>query len=689
MTETTTGISPEQRFSRSRPCPICNGHPNSPQGQGSRCYGFLSADGNFAQCTREEHAGTLEQHPESDTFAHRLEGSCGCGVSHGPGTVVSLPKHKKRWKGDKPQGRVVATYDYTDEKDNFRHQTVRYEPKDFKQRRPDGNGSWVWSLQGVDTVLYHLPEVLEARERGETIYLVEGEKDADNAREHLGIVATTAPMGAGKWKAAYTETLRGAHVVIIGDNDSDGRNHVESVAASVASVAESVRVVELPGLAPGGDISDWIGSGGTREQLHELVKAAETKTDPVKALLGKRLSDYQPERVSFLWEGRIPRGKITIIDGDPGDGKSVLTTYIAACVSTGRRFPDGASCEMGGVVMLNAEDGLSDTIRPRIDAAGGDATKVLPLAFLPDENGAERPFAIPDDLPLLERAIEAVGASLVVVDPLMAFLPEKVSAHKDQDVRRALAPLSALAERTGAAILVIRHLNKAAGTNPLYRGGGSIGIIGAARSSLIVARDPEDEDVRIFAPLKQNLSRPAESLKYVIRTAANGAAAIEWQGVTPFAAKDLLKPQTNDEDRSALAEAKQFLKDELEDSPMHARQVLKDMREAGISEPTLRRAKAALKVRSERESDGSWTWALPKEGAASPQGGQAQNGEHLDSLDKVVKDEHLDSLEKTSIQYTENFPYISVDGQGYQGYQGNRTGGDGRLGSDGWWSEEF
>ena len=685
MTETTTGISPDQRFSKSRPCPVCGGHPSLPSGRGERCFGFFSEDGEWALCTREELAGPLEQHPQSNTYAHRLEGACKCGVSHAPsdapGAVIDLSNHKKS-----PKGRIAAVHDYTDTDGNLLHQTVRYMPKRFKQRRPDGNGDWIWNLRGAETVLYRLPEVVRAVKDGRLVFVVEGEKDADAAREHLGVTATTSPMGAKSWNPSYTETLRGAHVVIIGDNDRDGRAHVECVAAAVAPAAQSVRVVELPGLKPGGDVSDWIADGGTAEQLRQLIKAAETKTDPLKALLGKRLSDYQPEQVTFLWEGRIPRGKITIIDGDPGDGKSVLTTYITACVTTGRDFPDGASCEAGGVVMLNAEDGLSDTIRPRIDAAGGDASKVLPMAFLPDKDGAERPFAIPDDLPLLERAIESVGASLVVIDPLMAFLPEKVSAHKDQDVRRALAPLAALAERTGVAVIVVRHLNKAAGTNPLYRGGGSIGIVGAARSSLIVARDPEDEDVRVFAPLKQNLSRPAESLKYRIRTAANGAAAIEWLGATPFAAKDLLKPQANDEDRSALAEAKQFLKDELEDGPMHAKQVLKDAREAGVHEKTLRRAKTALKVRSERESDGSWTWILDKEDTTLPQDAQAENDDHLDSLDKVIKNDHLDSLEETSIQHTENSLYVSVDSQGYQGYQGNRAdGGDHQFR----WQEEF
>jgi putative DNA primase/helicase len=665
------GVDPAQRFTRKSPCPICGGHKDIPQGRGQRCYGFLSEDNKYAHCSREECAGPIPKRINSGTFAHKLQGDCHCGTPHDV-HVAPVTNIEDRKKGSKNRTEVQV-YDYTNLEGKLLHQTVRFAPKGFRQRRPNGNGGWEWSLKGVDTVLYRLPEVAKAIKDGRPIFVFEGEKDADKAREELGVTSTTNPMGAGKWQESYTHTLRGAEVVLVPDNDEAGRKHAEQVAAQLAPVAASVKLVELPGVGPGGDLCDWRAAGGSKEELLKLVSAAEAKSDPVDDFLSKRLSDYEPEHVRFLWAGRIPYGKITIIDGDPGDGKSVLTVYIAACVTQGRDFPDDAPCEAGGVVMISGEDGLADTIRPRIDAAGGDAAKVLPLAFLPDEQGGERPFSILDDLPILERAIKRVGASLVVIDPLMAFLPEKVSAHKDQDIRRALSPLAALAERTGVAVVVVRHLNKAVGSNPLYRGGGSIGIVGAARSALLVARDPEDEDVRVFAPLKQNLSTPASSLKYTIETAPNGAARVEWKGTTPFAAKDLLKPQVGDEEeRSALAEAKQFLQDELSDGPMHSVQVLKNGRQAGVSEPTLRRAKTALKVRSEKEGDGSWSWSLPDSG-----GGKTTRGDHTpkdDHLGKVVKGDHLDHLRKIALENSLNSPKLSKDNQGDQGDQTNHVG---------------
>ena len=136
-------------------------------------------------------------------------------------------------KSDRSDRKIIATYDYTDAVGNLVHQTVRYEPRDFRQRRPDGNGGWVSNLDGIRPVLYHLPEVKAAVAAGKTIHIVEGEKDADNLRE-LGLVATTNAMGAGKWDATYNEFLRGAaDVVVIGDNDDPGRKHVQDVRPAV------------------------------------------------------------------------------------------------------------------------------------------------------------------------------------------------------------------------------------------------------------------------------------------------------------------------------------------------------------------------------------------------------------------------------------------------------------------------
>ena len=162
------------------------------------------------------------------------------------------------------------------------------------------------------------------------------------------------------------------------------------------------------------------------------------------------------------------------------------------------------------------------------------------LGTILEGDDEERPFIIPKDLPILERAIRQVGASIAMIDPLMAFLSGKINSNRDQDVRRALTALRKVAERTGATKVLVRHLNKATGMSLIYRGGGTIGIIGAARSGLVVGRHREDESLRVLAGQK-NLSLLPESLLYGIETASNGSARIVYKGKTQTTARELLE----------------------------------------------------------------------------------------------------------------------------------------------------
>jgi len=166
---------------------------------------------------------------------------------------------------------IMATYRYADEHGALLFEVVRMQPKSFRQRRPDGRGGWVWNLDGVRRVPYRLPEVAEAAKRGRAAFIVEGEKDAD-ALASVGLTATTCPGGAGKWLGEYAECLRGAHVVVLPDNDEPGRKHAEQVARSLSGVAASVRVVELPDLPPKGDVSDWLAAGGNAKELKRLAR---------------------------------------------------------------------------------------------------------------------------------------------------------------------------------------------------------------------------------------------------------------------------------------------------------------------------------------------------------------------------------------------------------------------------------
>ena len=164
---------------------------------------------------------------------------------------------------------IAATYDYRDEESKLLYQVVRFYPKEFRQRKPDGNGGWEWSTKGIRRVLYRLPELLVSKPDA-PVFIVEGEKDADRLAS-IGLVATTNAMGAGKWVADYNEPLRGRSVIVLPDNDNAGREHGQTVAKSLNGVAASVKVIELPGLPDKGDVYDWLDNGGTKAKLLALV----------------------------------------------------------------------------------------------------------------------------------------------------------------------------------------------------------------------------------------------------------------------------------------------------------------------------------------------------------------------------------------------------------------------------------
>lgn len=355
--------------------------------------------------------------------------------------------------------------------------------------------------------------------------------------------------------------------------------------------------------------------------------------DDKPALEVVRMSAVVAEHVEWLWPGRIPKGKLTILEGDPKTGKSTLSLDIAGRVTTGSPFPDGHRPEVGSVVLLTAEDGLADTVRPRLDAAGADASKVIAWQAVPtvDEHGKlgpPRPPSFPRDVDELERLVTAEEAVLVIVDVLAAYLGSNVDGHRDQDVRRALMPLAKVAERTGSTILVLRHLNKGGGSNALYRGGGSIGIAGAARSILLAALDPDDQTGtnRVLAVSASNLSAPVPSFRYHLAPdEEHGCARIVWDGTSEHTSSSLLAMPASDEERGAVEEACRFLDTLLAAGGVRAKEAFRKASEVGISEKTLRRAKARRGVRSVKDGTGEWFWELPPQGGHEDgQGGQGQ-----------------------------------------------------------------
>ncbi len=318
------------------------------------------------------------------------------------------------------------------------------------------------------------------------------------------------------------------------------------------------------------------------------------------------LAAVKPEAVSWLWQGRIPLGKLTVLDGDPGLGKSTLLLDIAARVTRGDSMPDGSPGVTGDVAIATAEDGLADTVRPRFDAAGGDAQRVITLEGVVGDEAEVRPLSLPDDVPVMcTRFAELRELRLVIVDPLMAYLGSYINTRIDHDVRRSLAPLAQLAETTGAAIVLVRHLNKASGSSALYRGGGSIGIIGAARAGLLLARDPEDDTRRVLAVTKMNLAPEPPSLGFTIDGTA-GVPRIQWLGQTTHRANDLVTVPEDAEERQEGHDLKTFLREMLELAPRTQKEAIAACRAAGfdVTERTIRRARKAAGVTVHRRGFG-------------------------------------------------------------------------------------
>ena len=340
-----------------------------------------------------------------------------------------------------------------------------------------------------------------------------------------------------------------------------------------------------------------------------------------------RLADVTAERISWLWEGRLPRGKIVVLDGDPGVGKSSLTTEMAAIVSTGKPWPDGSHCPGGDVLILSAEDGLADTIRPRLDAAGADTARIhaLTAVTIEDADGGylSRPPVVPADLTLIKQIITTRGVRLVIIDVLMAYLSSEVNSYRDQDVRRALHQVATVAADTGACVIIVRHLNKSNGTNALYRGGGSIGIVGQARAAFIAAADPDDDtgQRRILAAAKMNIAALPPALAYRLAGDARlGCARVEWLGETGHYARDLLTERTgpdDTDDRTERDEAADWLTGYLTDTGGEAApaDAKKAARQAGIATRTLERARVRARVKLRRSGFPAQTvWALDLDG---------------------------------------------------------------------------
>lgn len=368
--------------------------------------------------------------------------------------------------------------------------------------------------------------------------------------------------------------------------------------------------------------------------------------------------------VEWLWRGRIPLGGITLLDGDPGDGKSSVMYDLAARVTTGMPMPfeENTSLEAAGVVLLQAEDSVATTVRPCIVAAGGDPSQIRVYDRTVFAND---PLSLPNDIRIIEAAIDDVNARLVVIDPLAAFLGG--SSNSESTVRKALSELAVIAERSKVAIVIVRHLTKGRSGNTKYRGSGSIGIIGAARSALMVADDPNSSDPHqhVLALNKSNLS---DACSMIYRTYKQGdTTRVRWLGESPHGVRQLSESAANQFEHSQLEEACYVLTTILSETvePVAAKDVQQKAKEALVSQRTLMRAKKKLGVTSRRvvEKDAvQWLWELPKDRSSlAPYLKRSTRDTIRQSLGNLTPEAH--SPEEHDVEPTNNLGAVHMESE--------------------------
>jgi putative DNA primase/helicase len=421
---------------------------------------------------------------------------------------------------------------------------------------------------------------------------------------------------------------------VLPDNDSAGERYADEVARLCREVgAASIRVLRLADYATnlpvGGDVadvvesSDWCGLplGDAAETddfakwLFETAKKAEPlsfssradnesthETGAERHANATReavtcFADIEPQEVAWLWPERIPLGRLTVLAGRPGVGKSFVTVDFASRVSTGMAWPDGSVNESaGGVLFFAAEDDPADTIRPRLDAAGADNERVY--------------YCRNVDLAEIESRIDRVpDCRLVVIDPIGSYLGRCVDAYRENEVRAVLEPLAEIARRRSIAVILVAHTRKAWASFADDSVLGSRAFVGLPRAVWHVTKDPQDRMRRLFLPGKSNLSRETSGLAFRI---VPNPARVQWLGPVDLQADDLAVEESirgrKPEARNAAVDWLQKL---LREKPMSVQKIRKAAQKAGFSWATVRRAAEMLPIeRRKKAFGGGWEWRL-------------------------------------------------------------------------------
>jgi hypothetical protein len=434
------------------------------------------------------------------------------------------------------------------------------------------------------------------------------------------------------WPSRSVEKL--IRLVAIAANDEEPEKRLKAVedtqqkALSGEKATGFPTLVELMGERVVSAFQKWL-------DISPSINGERTRSSSTDLIKRRCLADIKPEEVDFLWHPYIPKGKLTLIEGDPGVGKSWLTCALATATAAGSGPLGWKEDTRGKVLMLSVEDGLADTIRPRLDSMGADVTHIEAL---------EGPLVFNDaGLLRLEAEIIEVKPTLVIIDPLVAYLGAGVDLHKANETRAVMARLSIIAEKYNCAIIAVRHITKGGRDKAIYRGIGSIDFTAACRSVLLVGNDPDDPKRRAMVQIKCNLAPMGGAVGYEIRE-----GQFFWTGESSLTAERILASAIDEGRGSSRKSAEEFLREILADGPVPSKEIEKEAKGAGISQSTLTRAKEALGIRARKEGqpgskDQPWVWEMPGAAEGSHEGSQKENGDNLraNGSDKGIEQQDL------------------------------------------------
>lgn len=484
--------------------------------------------------------------------------------------------------------------------------------------------------------LYRLPAVLAA-DPALPVFVVEGESCVD-ALAKMGLVATTSgsadSAGVADWSPLAGRSLR-----LWPDNDDAGRKYADAVAERVRALGCAVERLDVGALhlPDKGDAVDWIKANpaATAAEVQALrlerQSSFQAAPDDSPRIILRRGCDVEPVPVDWLWPGWLAAGKLHLVGGAPGTGKTTIATALAATVTIGGRWPDGSRAAPGDVVVWSGEDDNADTLNPRLRAAGADMERVHVVGGVV-ERGEAYPFDPARDMDALRDALASLpGVRLIVVDPVVSAVAG--DSHKNAEVRRGLQPLVDLAGELRCALVGVTHFSKGtSGRDPVERITGSLAFGALARLVMVAAKQEADGDQaerRVLLRAKSNIGPDGGGFVYGLQQGPlDGypdivASRVLWGEALQGSARDLLAEAEAQPDDDARQDAAGFLRELLSYGSRAAKEIFREADSAGFSKDAMHRAKrkiGAVAVKLGMES--GWAWRLPEGGASRPEDGE-------------------------------------------------------------------